>query len=882
MISTMFSLWLFFLFPLPLRCACILNRQGVSGYVEEGDITLWGMFPLHLDPGASLQTFTEPPNSAPCKRFSFRSYRWVLAMMFAIVELNRTPQILPNLTWGVGVLDTCSSASRALEGAAWLLSGAPAGTLSHHCRRSSQLTAVLADSGADSVLSVAKVLGLYRYPQVSYFIPPPELSNRVLFPTSLSVAPALTAQARGLIRLLQFFGWSWVGVLVQEGSVSTVAQTFLKELEGSGICVAFNENVPSVSVDVSKIVSVVRRSTATVVVVFSLEAYLNPVLLDLALKGDSRPRIWLTTEGWSTSPGLVAPWLSQFLHGTLGLVLRNGAAPGFKEFVFGLQPSILHKDPFLIEFWEEAFGCHWDASADTSSFNPNLTVSSISASTTPTFSFITSSSTHKVLCTGKEEPASLQLFSDIGDLRVTYNVYKSVRMIYGALRDMAMCKEGEGPLSGGRCVNISDFKPWQFHYYLRRVHTKGNIGDDLYFDPSGNAPAVYDIINWQTAPSGGFSWAMVGSYESGATHGKDMLINDNFIQWREDIKKSPSSVCSEHCTTGLRKAIRQGQPSCCFDCVPCSSGEISNQTDSVECFLCSDDEWPNSARNQCLPRAIELLSLSEPFGLSLGATSVIGSLLPAAVLVVFISNRDTPLVRANNRGLSILLLAALLLSFLCPLLLLLPPGSILCFIRQATFGILFALCISCLLAKTVIVVLAFRANQLSKSIRVIMGPHSPILIALFCTVFQLILCLSWIIKSPPFPEQDTKSQVGIITIKCNEGLGFWFMLGYLGLLSTICFVVAFLARKLPGAFNEATHITFSMVVFLCVWVSFVPAYLSTHGKLAVATEIFAILSSSAGLLFCIFSPKCYIILLKPQLNTRVLVSSHQRRRPGSH
>ncbi|XP_037533750.1 extracellular calcium-sensing receptor-like [Nematolebias whitei] len=841
------------------QCQLISNATSLPVLEKRGDIILGGLFSLHDMVVEHNLSFTAQPPPTTCTRLNFRTFRWMQTMIFAIEEINREGKLLPNITVGYKIYDSCSLPYQALKAAVELM-GKENNSYTEEKTQNNDtchgsVPVVIGDGGSTQSLVVAHFLGVFHVPQVSYFSSCACLSDKKEFPAFLRTMPSDFYQVDALVQLVKHFGWTWVGVIAGDDAYGYNGATiFANEVKKFGVCVALHKIIPKnpKPTDILSIISTIRLSGAQVVLVFAVEQD-AVILFDEALRAGLTGIQWLASEAWSTAAVLSTPRkYHRILQGTVGFAIQQAHIPGLRDFLVRLNPlkADAQEDPFLIPFWEEVFQCSLSEQVEGQK----------------------EKSEGKPPCNGTEELRSVtNIYSDVSQLRISYNVYKAVYAVVYALKNLKSCEKGKGPFPLQTCPDGDNIQPWQLLHYLKQVQFVNLFADVIKFDENGDPAAMYDLVNWQLKPNGGVEFVNVGKFEGLTPITKQKLqLREENILWTGNQTKVPLSVCSSICHPGTRKAMRPNFPVCCYDCVTCTAGEISNQTDAIECVPCPPEFWSNDERTTCVPKQVEFLSFNDTIGITLVVISLFGSLSTCAVVLIFFCNRTTPIVRANNSDLSFLLLFSLTLCFLCSLTFIGQPSKWSCMLRHTAFGISFVLCISCILGKTIVVLIAFKAALPGNNVIKWCGPAQQKSVITICTLAQVIICTMWLIVAPPAPHQMMPREKPFVILFCDEGskIAFALVLSYIGLLACLCLLLAFLARKLPGSFNEARLITFSMLIFCAVWVAFIPAYISSPGKYATVTEVFAILASSYGLLGCIFAPKCYIILLRPEKNTR--------------
>ncbi|XP_075049881.1 vomeronasal type-2 receptor 26-like [Mixophyes fleayi] len=652
---------------------------------------------------------------------NIEEYRSILAFIFAIDEINKDPDLLPNVTLGYHVYDTCADPKKTLKYVLRILSGEKKEAPNYSCEEHGEVAGFIGDSGFHTSHAMAQLLALSNYPQINYGTTDPVLNDRELYPTFYRIVPDDRVRYAAIVKCLLHFGWNWVGIITPSdgsGDMELRELNHLTELR--------NRN----------------------------------------FRGEEE------VQGWSEGR-------------RLGMRLRRR-----QEQRLGMRPENKGMEEVKNEAEEEKQEKAEEKAGEET-----------------------------------EEETEQEINVEKGEEDQEEQVALEAEKVI-ILEEGQDCQEEEA---------VEECK----YLELNAFEVSGTI----------------------TPPS---MRVMVTGYY-GYTQ------NSPKISRGLESLTIPISRCNDRCPPGYRKASDGGFHICCYDCVMCSEGEMSNVTDSDFCHKCPDEEWPDERRMKCIPRTYDFLSYDKDVIVLISSVIALScSIITLFILGIFIYYWNTPIVKANNRAISFILLVSILLSFLCVFLFLGRPVDITCMLRQTAFGIFFSTAVSSVLAKTVTVCIAFKATKPGSSWRKWVTYKVPNYVVIVCSSVQGLICGIWLSVSPPYQEYDHHTYQGMIIIQCNEGsvIGFYSVLGYMGILAAVSFVLAFMVRTLPDSFNEAKYITFSMLVFCSVWIAMIPAYLSTKGKYMVAVEIFAILTSCVGILGCIFSPKVYILLLKPELNSR--------------
>ncbi|XP_067881784.1 G-protein coupled receptor family C group 6 member A [Heterodontus francisci] len=813
-----------------------------------GDIMIGGLIPVH-EKIANVVNLKKP-ESQICEGFDVRGLVKALTMIHSIEMVNNST-LLPGIKLGYEIYDTCTEPTKALRAVLGFLSKSNStdNCVEVQCNYTDYLPKVRAVIGAatsEVSIVVARLLSIHLMPQISYSASATILSDKARFPAFLRTIPSDDYQTKAMVKLVQRFQWNWVGTIASDDEYSRSGiDNFISQAESLGICIAFQEVIPfysSAHITNSRINeianTIINRTRVNVIVIFGKGSHVIELFKILGTQNISK--VWIASDSWSTNSNITRLENIHNIGEIVGFAFKSGNLSKFQNYVKNLPTHSTNANTFLTKYYRLRGLCANVQTDELETCISNQTHHSVV------------NSHHAVNNATEMQYQEDDFLVNNIEPGVISNIQWSVTALAHALRNLLKCNEGI-------CRKSFDFAPWELLKELKNLNVTDG-GTKIQFDSSGDFVSGYDILMWK--------------FISGKMEFNHIIAEYNIQENKLTVKdsrfnklKAITSNCSKMCQPGQIKMSTEGQHKCCYACVNCSFNTFAKISDALQCFQCSGDEWSPIGSASCNKKRIVFLDWKNGFSIVLVTLSAFGIVLIIVIVVIFIKNVNTPVVKSNGGNMSFIMLISLLFSFLSVGFFLGKPNDVTCKIRQCLFGISFTLSVSCALTKSLKILLAFNFNPANQ--KHLRNPYHSWLITVFCTGLQVIICTAWLVFNGPKVQKDVKRLPKEILVECNEGsnVAFAVMLGYIAFLALICFTFAFKGRKLPESYNEAKFITFSMLIYFISWITFVPVYVTTHGMYLPAVEIVTILSSTYGILCCQFFPKCYIILFKKEYNT---------------
>lgn len=313
-----------------------------------------------------------------------------------------------------------------------------------------------------------------------------------------------------------------------------------------------------------------------------------------------------------------------------------------------------------------------------------------------------------------------------------------------------------------------------------------------------------------------------------------LFWDNSSLKWKDASTVKPVSQCSDPCQLGYKR--HAATEACCWLCIKCDTYEYL--VDDYTCHTCDPGYKPNVNKTGCVELPVLYVTWNSMWAVVPTCCALIGVLVTAFVLAVFVKYNDTPIIMASGRELCYVLLVGINMCYIMTFVIIAKPCVVTCTLQRLGLGLCLVICYSAIFTKTNRISRIFNHATRSKKRPSYTSPQSQIFICLCLVSVQLIGALTWIIIDRPsvtkdFPDPET------VVLRCGvDNVSLILSLVYNMVLILLCTTYAFKTRKIPENFNEAKYIGFAMYSTCIVWLAFVPIYFGTNNDFKVSKRRF--------------------------------------------
>ncbi|XP_070703451.1 taste receptor type 1 member 3 [Pempheris klunzingeri] len=799
-----------------------------------GDIMLGGLFPINQLSSNISQRME--PNSIRCESLNDYGLGLVLAMKYAVDEVNANQALLPGIKLGYEIYDTCRNPAVVMRPTISFLTAKSKKALSVECNYTNfetSISAVIGPYSSEMVSVIGKLLGFFLMPQISFGATSEKFSDKRLYPSFFRTVPSDKWQVEVMVLLLQEFAWNWVAVVGSEEEYGQHGvQEFSKLAEKEAICVAYQGLIP-VYTDpkpaVGTIIDNIKATNVGVVVVFSLPGPAEVFFKEVIRRNVTL--VWIASTSWAIHYQLTS----------LPNIQKVGTIIAFTDETQTLDLLPAYTQELLNKLSEERVNMSPPAPTSVNPNDPCPQCWNLS-------------------------PANISLVEEPAVKRTAFSVYAAIYSVAQALHDMLECNSTV-------CVHNSETKiyPWKLLGFLKNTSVDIN-GTEFKFDNNGNPNVGYTVIEWVWKASG-LEFMVVGNFSD-----EKLRINKPLFKWHTTNSMVPQSTCSADCRTGQVHRVK-GFHSCCFDCIDCQPGTYQAEKGDIQCTKCPKGKWSVICSTNCTAPTFDVLSWDTPEALELMLAGVLLLICQGSAGVVFLKHRGTPLVKASGGALGFVALLSLMGACLSLLLFLGQPGDVVCRLQLPLTSIFQTLALSIFASISLQIFFVSEFPETAAShLHILRGPGT-MLFVLVCCAVQAGICGWFLQQGPSLSEYMAKMTIDFVRkfLSCPvlPLTGLALMQCFNGAMALISFMCTFMAAKPLHQYNLARDITFSSLIYCVTWVTFIPIYIGLDQKLRSIAHVSFSLASNLGLVVAYYFPKCFLLLKKPELNTADYFSTFQ-------
>lgn len=225
-----FHLFVFVLLGVPTRLDVSVKAQAserrVLAYIP-GDIIIGALFSVHHQPPADK--VHERKCGAVREQYGIQR---VEAMMHTLDRINADPHILPNITLGCEIRDSCWHSAVALEQSIEFIRDtlvsaeeeegmskcSPEGG-STPMKGKKPIVGLIGPGSSSVAIQVQNLLQLFNIPQIAYSATSMDLSDKSLYKYFMRVVPSDAQQARAMVDIVKKYNWTYVSAIHTEGKM---------------------------------------------------------------------------------------------------------------------------------------------------------------------------------------------------------------------------------------------------------------------------------------------------------------------------------------------------------------------------------------------------------------------------------------------------------------------------------------------------------------------------------------------------------------------------------------------------------------------------------------------------------------------------------------